>query len=77
LTAPGALTPAVVGSAVSVTYTPIRGNPVTDTAKTDASGAYSDTFTPTTPGGWTAQAHSAGDSTRQPATSASCTFSVG
>ena len=77
LKASGALTPAVAGSTVTITYTPTRGSPVTDTVTTDASGGYTDTFSSPTSQTWTAQARFAGDSTRTPASSASCSFGVG
>ncbi len=62
---------------MTVTYTPTRGASVTDTVKTDASGAYTDSFTSPTSQTWTAQARFAGDGTRTAATSASCSFGVG
>ncbi len=73
----GNLSPTVSGTSVSITYTPSRGSPVSDTVTTDPTGNYSDSFTPRTAGEWTAQAQFAGDATRQPAASTSCTFAVG
>jgi hypothetical protein len=67
----------VAGSTVTITYTPLRGPSVTDTVTTDSAGNYTDSFTPRSASTWTAQAQFAGDATRQPATSKSCTLPVG
>jgi hypothetical protein len=73
----GSLTHAVAGSTVTITYTPLRGQSVTDTVTTDSAGNFSDSFVPRSSSTWTAQAKFAGDTTRLAATSTSCTFSVG
>jgi hypothetical protein len=62
---------------VTITYTPLRGSSVTDTVTTDSAGSYKDSFTPRSSSTWTVQAQFAGDATRLPATSPSCTLPVG
>jgi hypothetical protein len=74
--------PAVFGSSVTITYTRPDTVTISHTATSDATGNYTDTLTgaETSPaqaqGIWTAQAHFAGDGTRDPSDSPACQFVV-
>jgi hypothetical protein len=71
----GSLAPA--GPPVPVTLSYIGpGAGGATTVLTAATGAYTAQFAPTTPGTWTVQARFAGDRTRLPVLSSSCSFQV-
>jgi hypothetical protein len=75
ITASGAITPAVAGAAVTLTYT--RGTTdVARTATTGASGGFSDAYTPGDAGSWSVKASWQGNNAYDGATSAAAQFTV-
>jgi WD40-like Beta Propeller Repeat len=76
----GSLTPAVLGTSITLTYTHQTQGPLqtfTSTVTTDAAGNFSDaSITATGAGVWDVTASFAGDATRSPASSSPCAIQV-
>jgi hypothetical protein len=78
VTVTGTLSPNVPGSLVSITFQRPTMGPFTDSVSTDLAGTYSNTFSASEDGNWSATAHFAGDThtNRAPTDSLTCNFTV-
>ena len=78
MTVSGTLSPAQTGATISVTYTRPNSTSFVDQVKTDASGNWTDTVTPSRSdvGNWTIKSHYAGDGTHTAADAGPCTVTV-
>jgi hypothetical protein len=76
LTVSGAISPAVDGVTVTLTYTKPDATSLTRTAVSAGGGAYTDTYAPATEGSWSVKASWAGNDDYQSATSSSAAFTV-
>jgi hypothetical protein len=73
----GTLTPGFAGATVTVTFTRPGQPTQTQTATTDASGAYSVQFEPPAPNDWSAAAAYAGDGAHTGASAPACVLHYG
>jgi hypothetical protein len=76
ITVSGAISPALTGKTVTVTYKKADGKTVTRTATTGSDGSYSDSYGPDAIGLWSVTASWNGDSTYEGASSSSKSFTV-
>jgi|GEM_PF-6124117 hypothetical protein len=72
----GAISPAVGGATVTLTYTKPDGSTFTHSVTTSSSGAYSDTYTPDKVGVYSVQASWSGNNDYKGATSSKVSFTV-
>jgi len=76
VTVSGAITPAVAGVTVTLTYTKPDATTITRTSVSASAGAYTDTYTPDAEGNWNVKASWPGSDTYQSATSSAAAFTV-
>ena len=76
ITVSGSIHPSVPGVTVTLTYSKPDGSTLTRTVKTNADGAYVDSYTPTEIGSWNVQASWEGDEEYKEAVSSAVSFTT-